>query len=139
MASYLVKLITAMAFDYGTKRIGVAIGQTISLTAEPLQVIQMKNKQATWDEINYLVKEWAPDVFVLGYPTTADKSPHFLIPKIEKFSRQLSSRYRKEVNFVDERLSSHATVDYALEVRKIGLDAVAAKLILETWLSELEV
>ena len=69
---------------------------------------------------------------------TADKSPHFLIPKIEKFSRQLSSRYSKEINFVDERLSSHATVDYALEVRKLGLDAVAAKLILETWLSELE-
>lgn len=139
MASYLVKLVTAMAFDYGTKRIGVAIGQTISLTAEPLQVIKVKNKQKTWDEIDYLIKEWVPDVFVLGYPTTADKTPHFLIPKIEKFSRQLSSRYNKEINFVDERLSSQATVDYAVEVTKIGLDAVAAKLILQTWLSELEV
>jgi putative Holliday junction resolvase len=134
-----VEFITAMAFDYGTKRIGVAIGQTISLTAEPLQVIKVKNNQPNWNEINHLVDEWMPDIFVLGYPTTADKSPHFLLPKIQKFSRQLCSRYNKELNFVDERLSSHATVDYTSEVRRIGLDAVAAKLILETWLSELTI
>jgi putative holliday junction resolvase len=134
-----VKFITAMAFDYGTKRIGIAVGQTISLTAEPLKVVKVKNNQPNWTEITNLVSEWKPDVFILGHPITGDKAPHFLLPKIEKFSRQLFSRYNKEVNFVDERLSSHATVDYASEVRRVGLDAVAAKLILETWLSEVKI
>ena len=126
----------ALSFDYGEKRIGIAVGQTLTGSASAIKTITTTNKKINWTSITILVKEWSPDIFVLGRPSLKSGHEHNLTREIERFSRQLTGRYRLPVEFIDERLSSRAAVDYGQEVDRAGLDAVAAKLILETWLQE---
>ena len=130
---------TALSFDYGEKRIGIAVGQTLTRSASAIKTIATTNKKIDWNSITILVKEWSPDIFVLGRPSLKSGHEHNLIREIERFSRQLIGRYQLPVEFIDERLSSRAAVNYDQEVDRAGLDAVAAKLILETWLQELSV
>jgi len=122
-----------MGFDYGSKRIGVAIGQTITKTASPLAIISVKNKQIDWASINALVKEWQPHEIVVGLPRHNDGSDSVMTVAVQRFCRKLHGRYRVPVHTIDERLSSTAAAE-----RVSGkLDAVAAQVILETWFSEL--
>ena len=126
----------ALSFDYGEKRIGIAVGQTLTGSASAIKTITTTNKKINWNSITILVKEWSPDIFVLGRPSLKSGHEHNLTNEIERFSRQLTGRYQLPVEFIDERLSSRAAVNYEQEVDRAGLDAVAAKLILETWLQE---
>lgn len=126
---------TILAFDFGERRIGVAVGQTLTRTANALCVLPARAGKPGWDRVAALVAEWGPDRFVVGMPTTADGSRHRLAAAIERFARQLEGRFRKPSAFVDERLSSHAA-QAAGGRSKQGLDAEAARLILETWLAE---
>ena len=126
----------ALSFDYGEKRIGIAVGQTLTGSASAIKTITTTNKKIDWNSITILVKEWSPDIFVLGRPSLKSGHEHNLTNEIERFSRQLTGRYQLPVEFIDERLSSRAAVNYEQEVDRAGLDAVAAKLILETWLQE---
>ena len=125
-----------LGFDYGEKRIGIAIGQTLTQTASAIKTITTTNKKIGWNSITTLVEKWTPEIFVLGRPSLKSGREHPLTCEIEKFSRRLTGRYQRPVEFIDERLSSRAAVDYGQEVEHAGLDAVAAKLILETWLQE---
>jgi putative Holliday junction resolvase len=125
-----------MAFDYGTKRIGIAVGQTVSRTATALQVVAAVDGQPRWNEIADLVAQWAPDLFVVGMPTTQDEQAHSLSEAITRFSRRLTGRYKRPVEFIDEHLSSFAASDDD-QAHSNGLDAVAAKMILLTWLDDL--
>ena len=127
-----------MAFDYGTKRIGVAVGQTVSRTATALKVISANNGRPRWQDIATLIEEWGPDLFVVGKPGYEDRQPNPVCEEIERFSRRLSGRYNRPVEFVDERLSSFAASDDD-QAGASGLDAVAAKMILLTWLEQLSV
>ena len=127
---------TALSFDYGEKRIGIAVGQTLTGSASAIKTITTTNKKIDWNSITILVNEWSPDIFVLGRPSLKSGHEHNLTNEIERFSRQLTGRYQLPVEFIDERLSSRAAVNYKQEVDRAGLDAVAAKLILETWLQE---
>ena len=126
----------ALGFDYGEKRIGIAVGQTLTQTASAIKTITTTNRKIDWNSITILVKEWAPEIFVLGSPSLKSGREHTLALKIEKFSHRLTGRYQRPVEFIDERLSSRAALDYEQEVDRAGLDAVAAKLILETWFQE---
>jgi putative Holliday junction resolvase len=126
----------ALGFDYGEKRIGIAVGQTLTQTASAIKTITTTNKQIDWSSITILVEEWDPEIFILGRPSLKSGREHHLTREIEKFSRRLIGRYQRPVEFIDERLSSRAAVNYEEEVDNAGLDAVAAKLILETWLQE---
>lgn len=127
--------LTVMAFDYGAKRIGVAVGQTVSRTASPLTTVEARNGDPRWEEIAQLVKEWSPNLFVVGLPQFADNRTHTLHDDIQRFSRRLSGRYHCEVEFVDEHLSSfEASSDR--RATKHGLDAAAARLILMTWFEQ---
>jgi putative Holliday junction resolvase len=127
--------LTVMGFDYGTKRIGVAVGQTITRTASPLATIAARNGDPRWDEIAKLVSEWSPDLFVVGLPSFSDDKAHPLHDDIQRFSRRLSGRYHHDVEFVDEYLSSiEASNDH--QTTKHGLDAAAARLILITWFEQ---
>ena len=130
----MIKVI--LAFDYGEKRIGVAVGQTLTQTARAVETLTTINKKIDWDSITTLVKRWRPDLFVVGNPTLKSGRVHALKAEIIKFSRKLAGRHNIPVEFIDERLSSRAALNYAEEVKRAGLDAVAAKLILETWLQE---
>ncbi len=124
-----------MGFDYGSKRIGVAIGQSLTTSARPLTIVPVKNRQIDWARISALIQEWQPDALVVGLPKHADGSDNPITVAARRFSRQLHGRYQLPVHTIDETLSSVAAAEKIS--RKGGdLDAIAAQIILETWLSE---
>ena len=126
---------TALGFDYGAKRIGVAIGQTLTRTATPLTTLPARAGQPDWTVVARLIAEWQPDCVVIGMPITTDGAPHPLAAAIERFARRVQGRFGLPVSYVDERLSSHAAAAERAS-KHDPIDALAARIILETWLSE---
>jgi len=120
---------TLLAFDYGEKRIGVAVGNTITKTAEPLTIIQQKNQDERWKAIEALIQEWQPKILIVGLPKHPDGAEHEMTHKAKRFGNQLHGRFQKQVVWVDERYTS-VSVDG-------GNDALAAQLILQQYLEEL--
>ena len=134
---------TIMAFDYGLAHIGVAVGNRVTATAQPLTTLKARDGIPSWDQIGELLNEWRPQLLLVGLPLNMDGSSSELAVRAEKFSRRLQGRFAKDVAMVDERLSSF---DAKQRLREMGhrcdykaqpADALAAALILETWLSEL--
>lgn len=127
---------TLLCFDCGKKRIGTAVGQTITATASELEIIKTINEKPDWENISRLIKEWSPDRLVVGKPLQLDGSRQEMTDLAERFSRQLEGRYHLPVDLIEEQLSSYEARRELKSTRE--LDAVAARLILETWLSENE-
>jgi putative Holliday junction resolvase len=136
--------LVAMGFDFGLRRIGIAVGQTITGNAQALSVIPAKGGIPTdWHLIDKLMKEWLPDIFVVGLPLNMDDTEQTIIQHVKIFARQLEARYQKPVELFDERLSTvearQRVFDHggykALKAKK-RLDSVAAQIILESWFSE---
>lgn len=119
-----------LAFDYGVRRIGVAVGQDLTGTAEALTTVRVKDGRPDWDAIARLVAEWAPASLVVGMPSTASGERPALTDAIERFARRLEGRYALPVSFVDEHLSSVVASQDGRRERG-GLDAAAARVILE--------
>ena len=119
---------TILAFDFGEKRIGVAVGNTITKTSEPLKIIQEKNQDDKFQAIEQLIQEWQPRILVVGLPTHPDGAEHEMTQKAKRFGNQLNGRFQKEVIWVDERYTS-VSVDG-------GNDALAAQLILQQYLDQ---
>lgn len=127
-----------LGFDYGTTRIGVAVGDSLTGTARGLKTLQHKTPKFARD-IDQLISEWQPEGFVIGWPLHADGSETPLGPAIRSFARQLQSQYGLPVHYSDERLSSIGARERFRERRgDPGLDAHAAAIILEGWLLENE-
>lgn len=126
--------VTALGFDYGERRIGVAVGQSISRTATPLTTLPAHAGQPNWIDIQNLIREWRPEILIVGKPSTADGKPHSLLSAIERFAGRLRGRFGLPVEFVDEHLSSHEA-QAVTKSRDHSLDAMSARLILETWLN----
>jgi putative Holliday junction resolvase len=125
---------TLLCFDCGKKRIGVAVGQTITATATELEIIKSINDKPDWESISRLIKEWNPDRIIVGKPLQLDGSRQEMTDIAERFSRQLEGRYHIPAEMMEEQLSSYEARRELKSTRE--LDAVAARLILETWLSE---
>ena len=123
-----------MGFDYGVRRIGVAVGQTVTRTAQALVTLKVTNGHIEWPVIAQLIAQWRPTQLVVGMPSTNDGQAHPNAAPIARFARRLSGRFQLPVAFVDERLSSYAALEDPA-ARCLGLDAAAARLILETWLA----
>jgi putative Holliday junction resolvase len=127
-----------VGFDYGTKRIGVAVGQTVTGTASPVATLKSRAGRPDWAAIRAIIEGYAPEVLVVGVPIAGDgpgdaaPGPHPLGAAITRFANQLRGRFRLPVHTVDERLSSHEARSRA--PRDGHIDAVAAQVILETWL-----
>ena len=126
--------VTALGFDYGERRIGVAVGQSLTRTAEALVTLPVRHGQVDWPAIARLIDTWRPQQLVVGLPGTDDGQPPANADAIARFARRLNGRFKLPVAFVDERLSSYAASEDP-DTRRVGLDAVAARLILETWLA----
>jgi putative Holliday junction resolvase len=125
---------TLLCFDCGIKRIGTAVGQTITSTATALEIIKTTNNKPDWNSITRLIKEWSPDRLIVGKPFQLDGSRQEMTDIAERFSRQLAGRYNLPVDMIEEQLSSY---EARRELKSTyDLDAVAARLILETWLNE---
>jgi len=130
---------SVMGFDYGIKRIGVAIGQTLTATASPVCIIHLKNQQVNWAQIDAVIQEWRPDLFIIGLPRHADGSDSDSTIAVQYFYEQLRKRYTVPISLIDETLSSTAATE-RMSVRSKrknhSVDAVAAQIILETWFAE---
>ncbi len=127
---------TVLGFDYGTHRIGIAVGQTVSATARPVTIIPSHHKVPDWHAITKLIESWAPDALVVGMPNNLDGSEHYLTPAILRFVRQLEGRYQLPVYIIDESWSSYEARNRTAEHKHPKIDAVAAQVILETWFSD---
>lgn len=131
----------ALCFDFGTRQIGVAYGQTLSRTARPVAVLRARDGQPVWAEVALLVAEWRPSLLVVGLPLNMDGSESDFCRRARRFARRLRARTGMPVTMVDERLSTVAAKSGAgppRDYRRHPVDGAAAALILETWLSEPE-
>ena len=129
---------TLMGFDYGTKRIGVAVGQTLTSTAQPVSILRV-HQQIEWPQITQLVKNWQPQIFIVGLPYHADGSDNIITEQIRHFSHQLYTRYHLPVYNIEETLSTIAAAERLPQrytKKEVLKDAVAAQIILETWMTE---
>lgn len=127
---------TLLCFDLGLKRIGVAVGQTITKTASPLETINTKNNKPDWGSISNLINEWQPNRLIVGYPLQMDDNKQAMTVQAERFVRQLEGRYHLPVEMIDERLSSYEARHRIKSTYNV--DPVAAQAILETWFTEHE-
>jgi len=123
-----------LCFDFGTKRIGVAVGQTITLTATPLHTVRNINNRPDWNKIEKLITEWQPDALVVGLPLNMMDETQEMTIASERFMRQLHGRFHLPVYSIDERLSSFEATQRTSKTT--DLDPVAAQIILETWFAE---
>ncbi len=126
---------TLLGFDFGTQRIGIAVGQSITGTATALCTINSSHGKPDWDRITELIEHWRPDALVVGLPLHDDGSYSDISKAARKFAQQLEGRYRLPVHSMDERLSSHAARQHMKRTAgKQEVDAVAAMIILQNWL-----
>jgi putative Holliday junction resolvase len=130
---------TLIGFDFGERRIGVAVGETSTGIANPLGAIDASANEARFAAIGRIVDQWRPAAFVVGLPRHADDSEHAVAKLAEKFARRLEARYHLPVEFVDETLSSAIAESQLRETRtrptkKGDVDALAAAIILQSWL-----
>ena len=137
---------TLVGFDYGTKHIGVAVGQELTGTSTPLTTLPCRNENPDWDAITLLIEDWRPAALVVGIPLNMDGTEQPMTESARRFARRLEGRYRLPVYHADERLSSveagHLLRETAADSgtrrsrRRRELDEVAAHLILQTWFSQ---
>lgn len=133
---------TIIAFDFGYRRIGVAVGQTLTGSATPLAVVPVANKP-DWQAISVIINEWKPAAVVVGLPIDQEGGETELSKAARRFGRQLKGRFGIPVSFEDERLTSFGAEQRFVDARARGemrrkdaafKDAIAAQIILENWL-----
>ncbi|MBM2829886.1 MAG: Holliday junction resolvase [Gammaproteobacteria bacterium] len=129
-----MKIKTLLCFDFGEKRIGVAVGQTITGTATPLETISVHQNKPDWGKIKHLIDDWQPDALIVGTPLNMDGTTQRVTQIAEKFARQLEGRFHLPVFGMDERLSTYEASQRTNN--STALDPVAAQVILESWLAE---
>ena len=121
---------TVLAFDFGLKRIGVAVGERELGTAHPLPVAR------DFAQVEKLVQEWKPSHLVVGLPTSAQGTPHAMTKQAEDFARRLEKRFKLPVARVDERYTSVEAESRLKGMKKKAVDSVAAQLILEQYFDQ---
>ena len=134
---------TVLGFDYGARRIGVAVGNALTRSARALEVVGNSDAGPDWRRLDTLLREWQPQALLVGLPLTMDGSEQANSRSARAFADALGTRYGIAAQLVDERLSSHEAARRFAERRARGesrrkhaqgLDAVAAEIIVETWL-----
>lgn len=131
-----------IGFDFGTKRIGVSIGQRITATAAPLRTIRLASHGEPWKSIGELVGSWNPEAFVVGFAYPFDGAENPIAPAMDQFCKTLERRYRVPVHRVDETLSTAESrrIFFAGDRRRSPFrdvkDELAAQVILQTWLDQ---
>jgi putative Holliday junction resolvase len=124
---------TILAFDFGIKRIGVAIGNTMLRQAEPLKVIKAEDNATRFADIQKLLDEWTPARLVVGLPMHPDGNEHEMTARARRFANQLNGRFTLPVELVDERYSSAVITARRGEV----IDDRAAAIILQQYFDSL--
>jgi len=132
-----------LGFDFGNKKIGMAVGQLTTKTASPLETVRSLNQVPNWQKISQIIKEWQPEGLVVGVSRQADGSDNPITPRMLKFCRQLAGRYNLPVFQMDEALSTFEAKqmlydDVQVNASKLWAvqDQLAAQLILQSWLNQ---
>lgn len=129
-----------IAFDFGMRHVGVAVGQSITQTATPLESLIVKEGVPNWEVVNELIKKWQPEALIVGIPLKMDGSEQEITNAARKFSDELYNHYKIPVNTVDERLTTVEARAYLFAaggyraLKKGVIDSMAAKIMLEDWL-----
>lgn len=135
-------LTTVLGFDFGTRNIGVASGQVITRTATALPSLKARDGIPDWQQIEALIKEWRPDAVVVGIPLNMDGSESDMSRRARKFGNRIHGRWGLPFYPADERLTSFEAKEWAGRLGHKGhygsnpVDAMAAQIILETWLND---
>ena len=119
-----------MGFDFGEKRIGVAIGNTLTASARPLQSVRAERRDTKFDAIGQLIALWQPTQLVVGLPLSREGEEQLRTTQARRFANQLHGRFKLPVAMVDERYTSRAAEDAGA----VDVDAESARLILEQFL-----
>lgn len=134
-----VQCSTVLAFDFGERRIGVAVGEHLLTTANPLTTIDNESNEIRFQMISTLIKEWQPKLLVVGLPLNIDGTEHAVTQLCKKFARRLNGRFNLPVILIDERYSS---IEASSQLNQVGikgraqktmLDQVAAQTILQSY------
>ncbi len=129
---------TLLGFDYGRRRIGVAVGQRLTRSATPLCTVRARDGKPDWPAVSRLIEEWKPGALVVGIPYHMDGAEQDMTHAARRFCRQLEGRYRLPVHQAEERLSSWV-VESRLSAREqasTDIDAMSAQVILQDWLQQ---
>ena len=133
---------TIIAIDFGLRNIGVAVGNTLSLTSRPLTILQARDGVPDWGALSSIFDEWRPDRILVGNPLNMDDSESDMGRQAARFARRIEGRFGLTVTLVDERLSSREAKANALtaghrgDFTSIPVDDEAAAIILATWLHQ---
>ncbi|RMF19924.1 MAG: Holliday junction resolvase RuvX [Gammaproteobacteria bacterium] len=137
----MAEQVVVLAFDFGLKRIGVAVGQSVTGTASPETILSARDGQPDWHEVAALLETWQPQQLVVGLPLNMDGTDTSITPNARKFAKRLHGRFGLPVDLVDERLTTRE-VRHELDLRGgrrqsvTRVDALAAVVILESWFAQ---
>ncbi len=127
-----------LGFDFGTQNLGIAVGNRLTNTAQPVKIIKVTHNQPDWLEVEKILKEWEPQAFIVGMPFTKDGTVTEHLKIIQKFINRLHGRFGLPVYIVDEANSSIESTQYVKPSnrnKKGQLDAISAAIIIERWLN----
>ncbi|KDE40140.1 MAG: Holliday junction resolvase RuvX [Nitrincola lacisaponensis] len=133
---------TALGFDFGTRRIGVAFGQRLTGTASPLEPLNARDGIPDWVQLEKLIQTWQPDCLVIGIPLNMDGTISDMARRARKFANRLHERCQRPCFLMDERLTTreakqlHRAAGGGQNYRKDPVDSIAARLILEDWFAD---
>ncbi|USQ14188.1 Holliday junction resolvase RuvX [Legionella lytica] len=129
-----------LAFDFGYKRIGMAVGQRLTCSASPLATLRAQQGVPDWDAVEKVISQWNPQALIVGIPTCIDGSTLYTTAAARRFAKQLRKRFALPVHLVDERLSTVEARGQLFEqggyrkIKQTEVDSIAACVILEQWL-----
>ena len=133
-----------VSFDFGVKKIGVAVGQTKTRTSSPLEIIFNKNNKINWNSIQSIVEEWRPELILVGKPLNMDGTDSDIMKLVEKFHKKLYKLTGIECKYIDERLTSFEArqnfkelmTENKTSIKSEAIDAHAAKILIDNWLNQ---
>lgn len=132
---------TLLAFDYGTKNIGVASGTTLASITSELPPLKARDGVPNWEQIKKMLDQYQPDLVLVGLPLNMDNSESELAARARKFGNRLHGRFGVQIEMVDERLSTFEAKGeafdrgYSDDYKNNPVDSIAARLILESWMN----
>ena len=132
---------TVLAFDFGLRKIGVAVGNTLTKTTMPLDIIYTKNGNTPWSDIENLLEDWKPLSVIVGDPINMDDTFSEMSGKARKFAQRLHGRFSVKVLMIDERLSSFEAKSFFQnrfggKIDSDNIDSFAAEIVLKSWMVE---
>ena len=123
-------------FDFGTKKIGIAVGQTKTKTSSPLEIIFNKNNAVNWVKISSIINEWKPDLLLVGKPLNMDGTDSDIMEKVDIFFKKLGKVTKVPCEYVDERLTSFEARQNLADLKTDLIDAHAAKILIDHWFNK---